>query len=261
MRQGRLDLLPVLLVATVALAFCAAVSSFYAWRRGLAPAAPSIEPVYDAPELSWRQASFADLVGWIDDDLSEAMAPLALSCARLSRADAAAPANPKEALGPLHDGATLAGAVADWADACAAVRRYSETEFLDPAAANAAARSVLETHFRPVRILATRRAKEGGPTPDAPTTTSLLGKFTGYFEPVYEGAATKSAARSAPALSRPDDLVMVDLGEFREELAGQRIAGRVEKGSLVPYEDRRAIDAGALGRKTRPLVWLDPDEL
>lgn len=260
MRQGRFDPLPYILVAMVAIAFYAALTTFAMWRR-VAPPGPPVEPVYDAPEFSWRQATFDELAGWKEDNVFAAMPPLALSCARIARGDPAAPANLKEALGPGHDGATFAGAAGDWDEACAAVRRFSSMAFLDPAAANAAARAVFEAHFRPVQIVAVRRAMADGPTPEAPPVTSVLGKFTGYFEPVYEGSATQSAARSAPALSRPDDLVMVDLGEFRDELAGQRIAGRVADGALVPYEDRRAIAAGALGRKARPLVWLDPDEL
>jgi membrane-bound lytic murein transglycosylase A len=39
---------------------------------------------------------------------------------------------------------------------------------------------------------------------------------------------------------------MVDLGEFRDELKGQRIAGRVVSGNLKPFEDRAAIAAGKL---------------
>ncbi len=39
---------------------------------------------------------------------------------------------------------------------------------------------------------------------------------------------------------------MVELGDFRPELKGQRIAGRVLSGQLKPYEDRQAIMQGKI---------------
>ena len=51
---------------------------------------------------------------------------------------------------------------------------------------------------------------------------------------------------------------MVELGDFREELKGQRIAGRVLDGKLKPYENRSAIVGGKMPpAQYKPLVWLD----
>jgi membrane-bound lytic murein transglycosylase A len=51
---------------------------------------------------------------------------------------------------------------------------------------------------------------------------------------------------------------MVDLGEFRPELKGQRIAGRVADGRLRPYEERAKIVAGKLpAGQDVPLLWVD----
>src|SRR4030095_4102001 len=57
--------------------------------------------------------------------------------------------------------------------------------------------------------------------------------------------------------ARPDDLVSVELGAFREPLRGQRIAGRVENGRLVPYPTRAEILAGAIDSRAQVLVWVD----
>ena len=46
---------------------------------------------------------------------------------------------------------------------------------------------------------------------------------------------------------------MVELGDFRDTLKGQRIAGRVVNGSLKPYETRADIEAEKLSNAT-PLV-------
>src|SRR3546814_7637363 len=83
--------------------------------------------------------------------------------------------------------------------------------------------------------------------------------FTGYFEPELAGSRTPSPAFPVTLYQRPPDLVDVDLGAFRESLKGERIAGRIADGRLVPYADRAAIEAGALASKADPLMYLaDP---
>src|SRR6185436_10981187 len=76
-------------------------------------------------------------------------------------------------------------------------------------------------------------------------------------EALLHGSRTRSDRYNVPIYVRPPELVMVDLGDFREELKGQRIAGRVEEGSLVPYPDRKAIASGALAGRDLELVWVD----
>src|SRR4029077_1712799 len=84
----------------------------------------------------------------------------------------------------------------------------------------AGARGFFERNFTPV--LATNNGNE-------------IGLLTGYYEPELKGSRKKHGAFQTPLLSRPDDLVMVDLGAFRENLKGERIAGRVDGAKLVPY--------------------------
>jgi membrane-bound lytic murein transglycosylase A len=87
------------------------------------------------------------------------------------------------------------------------------------------------------------------------------GLFTGYYEPELRGSRTRNGAFTTPLLARPSDLVSVDLGQFRPDWRGQRIAGRVAaEGKLVPYPERRIIEAEAAGPVSplrTPIVFVD----
>jgi len=50
---------------------------------------------------------------------------------------------------------------------------------------------------------------------------------------------------------------MVQLGDFRDDLKGRRIAGRVINGRLQPYETRAEITQGQWPHNTEVLVWVD----
>ena len=108
---------------------------------------------------------------------------------------------------------------------------------------NATLQAFFERHFMPYEASAAGQTK---------------GLFTGYYEAGLRGSRTKHGPYIYPLYTRPDDLVMVDLGEFREELKGQRIAGRVnDVKQLKPYEDRAAIVAGNWPHNDKVLVWVD----
>lgn len=84
------------------------------------------------------------------------------------------------------------------------------------------------------------------------------GRLTGYFEPVYRGARTQSAAYPVPLHRVPDDLITARLSDFDEDLKGT-IRGRLQGSRLVPYHDRKAIREGALAGRDLELIWLaDP---
>ena len=121
-----------------------------------------------------------------------------------------------------------------WPRVCTAARSVPEGD-------ETAARTFLERQFRPYAV-----SNDG-------RTDGLL---TGYFEPEMEGARKADARMQAPLLARPTDLVEVDLGAFTADLAGRRIAGRMQDGNLVPYWDRAAIEAGALGNHAQPILYL-----
>jgi membrane-bound lytic murein transglycosylase A len=131
--------------------------------------------------------------------------------------------------------AAFAGTAADWKPACAAAARV-------PAGDDAAARAFFESRFRPYA------ARDGG---------AAGGLFTGYYEALLQGSRQQSRRFHVPLYRRPPELVTVDLGKFRKDLKGKRLAGQVMDGALVPLPDRAAIDRGALAGRGLELVWVD----
>ena len=78
------------------------------------------------------------------------------------------------------------------------------------------------------------------------------GLFTGYYEPLLYGSRHFGAPYTVPLHRAPEDMIRVDLGSFKPELAGETITGRVDDRQFVPYYARAEIDAGALeGREPR----------
>ncbi|HYG63267.1 MAG TPA: MltA domain-containing protein [Thermoanaerobaculia bacterium] len=185
------------------------------------------EPAEDRLEL--RPARFADLPGWGEDAIAEALPALLRSCGRIANLPDGA------SMAPRQEGLGFAGTAADWKPACAEAAGL-------PAGDHAAARAFFERRFRPMAA-----TNNGHP----------LGLFTGYYEPLLQGSRTRGGRFTVPLYLRPPELVTVDLGDFRESLKGQRIAGRVEDGALVPFPDRDAIEEGALAGRRLELVWVD----
>ncbi|WP_245257535.1 murein transglycosylase A [Methylocapsa acidiphila] len=161
-------------------------------------------------DFALSELSFADLDGFAVDDHIEAFSVFRRSCAAMV---AARP--------------VLRQAVAS-SPALLAVCRAALTE---PLGDRARARRFFETHFRPYRV--ETRASKG----------HKLGFFTGYYEPVVKGSLTRTAAFTAPLLSRPADLPAAADG-------------------AAPYPDRAAIESGAIASHAAPIVWLsDPIEV
>ncbi|MEE8189800.1 MAG: MltA domain-containing protein, partial [Kiloniellales bacterium] len=167
--------------------------------------------------------SYTALPGWPADSQSEALPALARSCARLE-------SQPDDR--PLGPGG-LAGTVADWRPACAALAQV-------PPGDDGAARAAFEAWFVPFQ---------------ARNNDSETGLFTGYYEAEFEGALFPGGEYGAPLYARPDDLVTVELGLFRADLKGERLVGRVKDGRLVPYLSRADIDGGALDGRGLELLW------
>ncbi len=104
------------------------------------------------------------------------------------------------------------------------------------------ARKFFEDWFQPYQV-----SGQDGPT----------GLFTGYYEAHLNGARKPDNTYRFPLYRRPADLISVDLGKFRDAMKGERIAGSVVDGRLVPYADRNAITRGALKRRGLELLWVD----
>lgn len=175
--------------------------------------------------LLLERASFEDLPGWSNDDLDGIALAFGRSCARFARRDAAADIASEPRF----------GTVGQWAPACAAVAAAAP-------GGTAALRDAITTHLTPWVA-----SDAGNPT----------GLFTGYFEPELNGSRRQYGPYTEPLYPRPSDLVLVDLGNWRDAMKGERIAGRVSGGRLKPYDSREQIDGGSLGAQTKPIVWLD----
>ena len=167
--------------------------------------------------------NFSDLPGWSAQGAYGALPALRKSCEKLEGLPKATPL----------PGARIGGKVADWLHACAAiVETTNEAEF----------ERALKQHFLPLEV-------------SVAGVTS--GTFTGYYEALLHGSPTPSERYSVPLYARPPELVMVDLGRFRKDLAGQRIAGSVKNGRLNPYPGRAKIEAGALAGRALEVLWVD----
>jgi len=164
-------------------------------------------------------ARFADLPGWQEDAAEEALRAFLRSCSRR-----ALPESPSVGL----------GTAAEWQQACSSAFRV--------APGSQAARAFYESGFTPF---------------SSTNHGEATGLFTGYYEPTLHGSRTPGGRYTVPLYRRPPELVTVDLGLFREEWRGRRIAGQVSGGAFVPFADRGAIDRGALAGRGLELLWVD----
>lgn len=181
-------------------------------------------PVEMPDRLLLIPTTFQDVPGWREDKLSEVVPALTRSCGRLiGQADTR----------PIGDGG-VAGTVADWRQACAAVGAL-------PAGDDTAARAALEAWFAPFK--AANNAHEDG-------------LFTGYYEAELRGALAPDDTFRVPLYGKPPNLISAKLSAFRPDLSGQ-VFGRVEGDRLVPYFTRKEIEQGAIAGQNLELLWSD----
>jgi membrane-bound lytic murein transglycosylase A len=84
---------------------------------------------------------------------------------------------------------------------------------------------------------------------------------TGYYEPEILASRTRQPGYEVPIYKRPTDLIEVDLGTFASDLKGRKIRGRVKGTALAQYDDRTAIENGALAGKGLEIAYAkDPVE-
>ena len=164
---------------------------------------------------------FADLPGWREDGVEAALSTFLRSCGRIEREKSRA--------------AQSLGTLAEWREVCAGAAKV-------PRGDREGARIFFETAFTPVA---------------ASNHGERTGLFTGYYEPTLHGSRKPGPRYPVPLYRRPPELVTVDLGLFRDEWKGRRIAGKVENRAFLPYPDRTAIRDGALAGRGLELVWVD----
>ncbi len=179
-------------------------------------------------EQTLLPVSFAALPGWYRDNVAEALPALRRSCEKFARK------KDDQLIGPNGIG----GAAGDWKPIC--TEAYSL-----PDGDSEKARAFFESFFQPYLVS------------DVKDDKPAAGLFTGYYEAGLRGAKSQGGIYQTPLYKRPDDLVLVGLGEFKKDWRGKRLAGKLENGQLVPYATRAEIEAGKLHGKNLELVWVD----
>jgi membrane-bound lytic murein transglycosylase A len=220
----------IVLLIVVLLVVAALIAGF--WLTRTAGGREGIVDLFEIfptqDRLVLKPATFQDLPGWRDDAVEEALPAFLRSCQRIAALPDGAPVSDK-------GGEAKAGKAEDWRPVCAEAARV-------PPGDREAARRFFEARFQPW---------------SARNNRNPLGLFTGYYEPLLHGSRRRHGRYTVPLYGRPPELVTVDLGRFRDDLKGKRIAGKVDKGALLPFADRREIDRGALAGRKLELVWVD----
>lgn len=177
------------------------------------------------PKPAWSVSSvkFADLPGWENDKISDVVPVLLRSCKAIEKK---APDAPMGGMG-LNAGV--------WQDMCDRLKQV-------PLGDEVTAHAFFEKNFIAYAV--------SGPDGDQ-------GLFTGYYEPELHGSLQREGAYQTPLYAQPDDLIQVDLGEFKSDLKGQHIVGKVEGKSFKPYDDRAAIARNALEKRANILAFVD----
>jgi membrane-bound lytic murein transglycosylase A len=176
------------------------------------------------PILNLQPTSYEQLSGWHDDNQQQALAAFKNSCAPIAAS---------KRQGDFDRDDSRFGTWDQWRAICADLSQAIISDDQD-------ARLFFETHFTPHHAWANDQDE---------------GMFTGYYVASLNGASSPDARYKYPIYAKPDDLVMVDLGEFRADLKGRRIAGTVKNGRLRPYADRTAIEDKGLDVDV--LLWAD----
>lgn len=202
-----------------------AVLLFAVLAAACAPETPRRPPPLPAPTMpppdsfGLVPARFADIPGWQDDALAQALPALNRTCDRLLKLPF------DRSVG--QDG--MGGTVADWYTPCAAAKRIGLAD-------HQGARTFFEGWFSP--FLAVNNG-------------SAEGTFTGYFEPELPGSRTRTGRFTVPLLGKPRDLAI------RKGADGGQETGRIVGTKLVPYFTRAEIEAGALDKLATPVAWVE----
>ncbi|MEM6810921.1 MAG: murein transglycosylase A [Pseudomonadota bacterium] len=184
------------------------------------------EKKVEVGDLNLKPSSFSQMPGWADEDFEDFGKAYRKSCEVLLKRDSQRDIGKNQQFGKNQE----------WQILCRKFNGIRQSNI-------SAIKEFFESNFIPHQVFAGSNPK---------------GLFTGYYEASLKGSRTKAGPYQVPLRARPDDLVMVQLGDFREELKGQRIAGRVIDGRLRVYETHEEIISGELPlAQDKPLVWVD----
>ena len=87
--------------------------------------------------------------------------------------------------------------------------------------------------------------------------------FTGYYEPIFEGSLKRTKKYNVPVYSLPKDLLVLNLGRFRNSLSNRTIVFRLQNNEVMPYYTRSDImQKNVLAGKNLEIAWMkDPVDL
>jgi len=177
-------------------------------------------------QLKLTRVKYAELPGWADDKLSEAVPSFLNSCAAL------AAQKDDEPVG--HDG--HGGKAGQWRKACAAAAKVKPGD-------DAGAKAMFEAEFVPWSAAGKAGAE---------------GKLTGYNVAQLHASRKKGGKYQIPIYDRPKDLVMIDLSLHIPDAHGRRIWGKLDaRGEVTPYATRAEIRKGALAGQGLELMYAD----
>ena len=132
-----------------------------------------------------------------------------------------------------------------WQEACAASKSLSDADRKNPATL----RAYYQKFYKPYQLVQNDGASNG--------------LFTGYYEPLLNGAHYHSPKARYPVYGVPPNLLTIELGDLFPELKGKRVRGRLTDGNkVVPYWTRGEIESDPTRLNARTLAWVDdPIEL
>lgn len=173
------------------------------------------------PNSALEPLSWADLVGWTEDDHRSAFKTFMDSCgAILPRT------SPGRDAGPMFSALQ---------QVCRIARTFVAFD-------NEKARGFFEMNFRPVRIA---------------TLGEAAGFLTGYYEPIVEGSRTWSQEFQVPVYRKPSNLVPAKRGRISGGFPNKGPVGRkFGRKKILPYYDRAEIEEGVLTGRNLEICWL-----
>ncbi|MDP2602827.1 MAG: MltA domain-containing protein [Deltaproteobacteria bacterium] len=99
--------------------------------------------------------------------------------------------------------------------------------------------------------------------PSSTDAASLDVLFTGYYQPMIEGSLVSTTEYRYPLYGKPADLIAAEQVTLRPVPKTERVVGRLDGESFVPYYSRREIDdLGSLRGRGYEIAWVkDPIDL
>ena len=167
-----------------------------------------------APPVAFSLApvSFRDIPDWQSADLAPALTAFRRSCAGRAQRDPSA---------ALPGGGQYGGTVAQWAPACAAAQSVQP----------GGERAFFEQNFVPHAVRGDGEAR-----------------ITSYYEPIIQARRAPEGEYTQPLLTRPSDMVSVDIAAFAEAYdnealrgAPRRLTGQISGTDVRPYPQRGQI--------------------